>query len=307
MLGRYNYNHLRQAFESPNLALRELNRLYYRMRSSTDFNDSGVDIFAEDWDNLILLDACRYDLFRDESTLSGELDSRLSRGSATVEFLRGNLHGRKLHEVVYVTGNPQYYKFRNSIQASFHDTIHVWKGEGWNDEYGTVLPATMTEAALEAASQYPNKRLLIHYLQPHYPFLSDDFEPYRNGIEAAETNFWTKAMRGEQRIDPDLIWSGYRSNFKTVHTEILKLLESINGKTVVTSDHGNAIGERSFPFPIREWGHPRGIYIKELVEVPWLVISADDRRLITAEPPSQESKEVTEDIVSNRLSSLGYI
>jgi hypothetical protein len=43
--------------------------------------------------------------------------------------------------------------------------------EDWDDETGTVRAETRTNAALEAAERFPHKRLVVHYMQPHYPFV----------------------------------------------------------------------------------------------------------------------------------------
>jgi len=52
------------------------------------------------------------------------------------------------------------------MQTQFHGGFDIR-----NEEHRTVLPETMTEATLEAKRRYLNKRLLLHYLQPHAPFL----------------------------------------------------------------------------------------------------------------------------------------
>lgn len=62
----------------------------------------------EDWDNLVLLDACRYDQFERLNTISGVLENRISQGSSTFEFLTENIAGKKSHDTVYVTSNPIY-------------------------------------------------------------------------------------------------------------------------------------------------------------------------------------------------------
>ena len=65
------------------------------------------------------------------------------------------------------------------------------------------------------------------------------------------------------------------------------------------------VGERAFPIPIREWGHPRGIYTNGLVTVPWLVSENGERCEITA-GDSADSESVDEDVVADRLRDLGY-
>jgi hypothetical protein len=66
------------------------------------------------------------------------------------------------------------------------------------------------------------------------------------------------------------------------------------------------VGERAFPFPIREWGHPRGIYTEQLVKVPWLVDDTGPRRKVVTEAAESETSDVDEETVADRLKNLGY-
>lgn len=157
----YSLKRIRRAIDNPTRIGFEVNRLYHRRGYLRSYNPSGVDVFEEDWDSLIVLDTCRYDLFARRSTLPGTLEKRRSRGSGTVEFLHGNVADRDLRDTVYVTANPQLYRYRDELNAQFHEVIYVWMEDGWDEEYGTVLPETMTEYAREAAKRYPNKRLLF--------------------------------------------------------------------------------------------------------------------------------------------------
>ena len=83
-------------------------------------------------------------------------------------------------------------------------------------------------------------------------------------------------------------------------------MRELNGRTVVTADHSNMIGKRSLPIPIRDWSHPRGIYTKELVTVPWLVFENGPRWEIRAEEPTIQSDAVDDDAVADQLRHLGY-
>jgi hypothetical protein len=85
-----------------------------------------------------------------------------------------------------------------------------------------------------------------------------------------------------------------------------KLIERFDEKTVVTSDHGNMLGERASPFPKRFYGHPWGVRTDELVKIPWLVSKGERRKEIQSEPPeSKHSTEMTAE-VTQRLADLGY-
>ena len=50
----------------------------------------GVYVVDEEWDYLIILDACRYDTFKEINNLVGKLEYRYSRGSSTSECLQEN-------------------------------------------------------------------------------------------------------------------------------------------------------------------------------------------------------------------------
>jgi hypothetical protein len=265
---------------------------------------------AEDWDTLLLLDACRYDVFADHNTLAGTLESRISRGSSTREFLVGNLKHRECHDVVYVTASPMLYRNRSYINVSFHAEIDVWSQDGWDPQHQTVLPETMTERTRQVLNQFPNKRLFVHFIQPHYPFITTDEQPFDSKMafqDPKKSDCWDQMMKCELETTPEEIWDAYKSNLKRVLSSIRDLPEALGGKTVVTSDHGNMIGERAEPVPVKEWGHPHGIWTRELVKVPWFVTEHGERRDVTAEHPQKNDTNVTEEVVSSRLNDLGYI
>lgn len=305
----YSLSQLRRGFDSPNLFFRELNRLYHRRLNRRRYNTDGVDVFEEDWDTLVVLDACRYDVFSEYNTLPGRLGTRHSRGSSTTEFLLGNFGGKTLHDTVYVTANPQYRRNREMIGSELHAVIDVWAEDGWDEEEGTVLPETVTEYAQRAAEQYPKKRLVVHYMQPHYPFVGSDTEFDKGQLDGRRTdrrNVWNQLMEGDISLDRATVWELYVANLERALPHVETLLDALDGLTVVTADHGNMVGERAFPFPIREWGHPRGTYTKQLVRVPWLVHDDGPRRDIVAGQPEPTSEDVEEETVADRLKHLGY-
>lgn len=139
-----------------------------------------VEIMKEEWDYLIILDACRYDYFKKiwkkyfNKELSGELTKKISVGSATLQW-RNNSFNEYYDDVIYVSSNP----YINSIKPVkgflgseyFHKVYDVWK-YGWDAKRGTVLPVTVTNTTINALKSYKNKRIIIHYLQPHAPYLS---------------------------------------------------------------------------------------------------------------------------------------
>lgn len=298
---------LRRAVFHPILFVRHANRLYHRHFGKREYNPDGTDVLEEDWDSLLILDACRYDMFARCSELPGRLERRESKGSATTEFLTANFTGRDLRDTVYVTANPQLYQNRESIDVEFHDVINVWREAGWDEEYGTVLPETVTEYALRAAEKYPDKRLVVHYMQPHYPFIGSESDFDKNHLAGSRReNVWNQLLLGTLDIEREDIWNIYEGNLERALPYVETLLENLDGKTVVTADHGNMVGERAFPLPMHEWGHPRGIYTSELVHVPWLVHENGPRREVRIGKSENQTETVDQDVVADRLKQLGY-
>jgi hypothetical protein len=283
------------------LAAHHLNRLYYTLRNPNGYNSDGIDVFAEDWDNLLILDACRYDRFAEQSTLDGTLESRVSRASATREWVHANFTDRTLHDVVYVSANPNYRKVADEIGAEVHAYVDVWRDDTLVGEENTIVPPeTVTEHALDAAEQYPNKRLLVHYVQPHYPFIGP------TGEEHFDPTATLKEVSQKYDLTDGLLDRAYRENLDIVLDEAARLVEALDGKTVVSADHGELLGERLSPLPLRAYGHPNGVYVEELVRVPWLVHVSGNRREIVAEAPT-EREEVDDEALEEQLRNLGYV
>ncbi len=223
---------------------------------------SGIDIPAADWDNLIVLDACRYDAFEQVNTIPGQLEKVTSRASKTEEWVKKNFSGDH-SDIVYVSGNPHVsekkYDFAgynvDALDGSehFHDCITAFLDD--DSGKGVVLPETVTAYAEDAAEQYPDKRLVAHYMQPHIPFIGKPQITWEtDGIDQLADFF-----RQPQS------WEAYLGNLERVLDNVEGLLDSLEGRTVITADHGEAFGEKGI------YGHRHGVYIKELVEVPWFV------------------------------------
>ncbi len=270
---------------------------------------------SEDWDNLLILDACRYDMFADRIDLDGELQSRISLGSSSEEFLERNFASGEFHDTVYINSNPYIHRL-NLDEGTFHAVIDCISD--WDTELQTVTPETVAQAAVDAHETHSEKRLIVHFMQPHAPFIGeigqnmvgggwtmdDEGEPHRD-IET-EPGIWNQLRDGTADVDLERVWKAYMENLDVVLAEVTDLLETLDGKSVITADHGNFVGERLSPIPSRQkYGHPYGVHAEELVKVPWFVIEGDGRREVQAEPPV-EQETVDEEIVDERLEALGY-
>lgn len=290
----YQLSQLRRAIKNPGEALTELNRRYHTRGS--EYNTDGVDVFAEDWDTLVILDACRFDEFERLAEFPGTLRSQVSRGATSAEFVRGNFANRQLHDVVYVSANGWFPKLRDDINAEVHEFVLVERDavEGL-----TSRPETVTDRAIEAAEEYPNKRHVVHYMQPHQPYLGPMGEKLTFGSTLAETVERNDLSRGD-------VLRAYRENLQLGLDAVERLVDAIDGKTVISADHGEHLGERERPLPVRFYGHMEGLYTNELVDVPWHVLESGQRRRIVAEEPDEDRTSIDIDAVEQNLRNLGY-
>lgn len=307
----YSLSQIKKGVQNPRLAKNHLFNKFWKKGSRVSrqiLNRNDPPIPDRDWDNLLLLDACRYDLFRDNNTLPGELEPYYSIASNTAEYVRKTFKNKKFPEIVCVTSTPKYYK--PNVEDSFHDIIHVWEDD-WSEKYGTVLPEVMNERILEVTEKYPHKRILAHYIPPHQPFIGETGQKIPHGgrfsggvreFDMDSPNMWD-AIRNN-RYEIERVQQAYKENLQIILPKIEDILDDLQGKTVVTSDHGNVFGRLS------EWkvvGHPPETHIKPLIKVPWLVYENGGRKNIQKGQIGSKSADMDESEIKERLADLGYV
>lgn len=282
--------------------------------------EESIDVMDEDWDTLVVLDACRADLFEQHADISKFDDYRreISSGSTTLEWVKQNFAGREFGDTVYITTNPYV-----SLAAgdAFHELVELWVDE-FDDKLNTVPPERVVETADHVHDEYPDKRVVVHFMQPHHPFITApeiqfdgwhvaEYDEWRENTEQAGSTSegtgigtpWEALAKGV--VNWDDVWNAYGENLDIALEAVDDLLQAIDGKVVITSDHGNMLGERTFPLPLRVYGHPVGIRNRELVEVPWAVVQQGDRRTLYEEETASTGSD-DKGTVEDRLEALGY-
>ncbi|MFB6072459.1 MAG: hypothetical protein ABEJ88_05765 [Halobacterium sp.] len=280
-------------------------RTYFAARPRTGSPDPVLDA---DWDLLVVLDACRADVFR-EVVRDGDYDSlsadgtAVSPGSTSREWLAsvfGDASDDAVEDVTYVTGNP--YTTRVLDADRFAAVDDVWQRH-WDDDLGTIPPRPLTNAAIRAGRQQSDGRLVVHYMQPHFPSVVAE-DNHGGGVALDDwgdqpMSVWEELRFGKRR--PEAVWAAYRRNLEAVLDDVELLLENVDAESaVVTADHGNAFGEYHI------YGHPGGVGIPALREVPWCETTAVDDA--THDPPAEDDADgdADEDVIDDRLESLGY-
>ena len=272
-------------------------------------SNKGLNVLDLDWNHLVILDACRCDMFKRiykklfPSTI--EFKCITSSASSTMEFIRKNLNDnieKKLKDVVFVNSNPMIdHVLGSRLKKLFYKYIPVWR-KHWDSKIGTVRPKDTYYVALRAYIRNPGKRMIIWFLQPHYPYVDKRF----NHINALGRKFMNKALHYDAssnnlltlvkivknllrkgylcagipdriceytRQAPSEIIKAYIANLFLVLCYVKKLTEILPGRIVITSDHGEAFGEPlSKLLPLRVYGHPSRIWISSLALIPYLLV-----------------------------------
>jgi len=129
-----------------------------------------------DWDILIILDAMRYDYFSAiyKFFFNGFLKLTISPSYYTAGWIKATFGDLYLDDTIYLSANP-VINSRVPIEGfyakeHFYEIIDVWN-YCWDEEIGTVHPFHTTEIASEIIKLYPENRHIIHYIQPHAPYL----------------------------------------------------------------------------------------------------------------------------------------
>ncbi|EMA44816.1 hypothetical protein [Halococcus saccharolyticus] len=265
----------------------------------------GVNVYDREWDVLIVLDACRVDLLRevaDEYAFVSGVESVGSVGSMSEEWMVKTFtteYAAETRETAYVTGNAFSAEVLDA--ADFQVLDEVWH-YGWDDELGTVPPDPVTDRAIAVGREYAPDFLIVHYMQPHHPFVGtegvDSFAADPFGRDGGETV--VDALR-KGKIDRETFWSAYRDTLRTVLDQVELLLRNLDADTVaITADHGDAIGE---------WGiydHPAGCLHPVVKNVPWVKTSATDLGEYDPSITPQSSSASSENVEA-RLQQLGYL
>ena len=267
------------------------------------------DTLKTDWKYLIILDACRYDYFKKQYKhfLKGKLEPRKTPASYTQKWLQKTFT-QHYPDIIYIS--PIF--FCNSIKSlhkngfngknHFYQVIDAWK-QGWDNQYGTVPPWYIYRKAIQTTIKHPNKKIVIHFLQPHAPYLT--IKPKIKTTRQTPNNKKTTQIKKtlikktssiyHQLLGTETLWKtikllglpprtnmeetwrmigtqgikqAYQKNLQLVLFFTQKLNQHLPpGKIIITADHGELLGEKKY------WGHgdPKP-HLPELMTVPWMEV-----------------------------------
>lgn len=280
----------------------------------------GTPIWEREWDLLIVLDACRWDLFREVAPafefVPDEFDAVYSPASHSEEWLEVHTEARyrsEMRRTALVSGNINTC-WKERFREGWGYLDEVWR-RGWDDDEGTVPARAVTDATIdyvrERAAETPAGRTIAWYFQPHRPFVPVDwsdgfaFERLTDRDRDIEQPNEFKLYR-EGEISRERLWRGYAANLRYVLEEVGVLLRNVDAeRAVITADHANLLGECGV------YEHPRDFPHPALRRVPWVPVTATDERTRVPSTETEHTADTDADgpsdaEIESRLQALGY-
>lgn len=285
----------------------------------------GTNVFEEEWDLLILLDTCRVDALRevaDEYDFLTDVGELVSVGSSSPEWIARTFtteYTDEIERTAYLTCNgnaeavlekdspatdPGYlshgllrrFDYVDADTLGRLEKLWCYEPPGEEGPYGHVEgptpPRYLTERAIDVGRNHSFDRMILHYHQPHNPYISKAMEEGRELLD----------YEMHYRLNPERAWESYLADLRYVLDDVELLLDNIDAeRVVITSDHGEAFGEYGI------YGHPIGSLHPHVRTVPWAVTTASDEGTHTPETPRpSESEDALDQDVDKTLEALGY-
>jgi len=288
----------------------------------------GSNVFEEDWDLLVILDACRVDALREvqaEYDFLNDIDEMWSVGGTSKEWIEQTFRQKYSEEIsntAYVTGNP----FSNTLlgkrkKLEYGVTAGTWvRSNDWTnllikdttvdpEQIGHIEPLwgdtgvafsdsqkpdAVMDYTIQAARTLDSDRLIAHFMQPHSPYFSTS-RNYED-LEEYEQKPFEFLKKGEK----EKVWGAYIDNLRYVLDYMEVLIENFDGSIVLTADHGELMGDHGMYYHMPGNPHPK------LKKVPWVRIEGSDK--YTYEPDvALKGRKNTQEVSDEQLEALGYI
>ncbi len=289
----------------------------------------GTNIFDREWDVLIILDTCRVDAMQEvknEYSFINDIDTVTSVGGSTFEWTARTFdkqHINQIKDTVLINGQNSVYQVLGEKQQQtnekhllfralrFYPTVEItelkkhepvfkykrWGGQGPTNLTAKTPPRYVTERAIETSRQNNHDRLIIHYLQPHSPWVANALKEDRD-LNEYEDDWWGYLTKTG---DVETVWQSYLDDLRYVLDDIELLLENIAAeKVVISADHGEAFGEYGI------LGHKIGSIHPKIRKVPWVVTTGEDTQSYTPDTEEPTISDVSREELNRQLRALGY-
>lgn len=229
------------------------------------------EFFEGDTRALILFDACRYDFFEEmySEYFRGRLFKCWNGGyTFTHDWFAAHCRGN-LNCTLYTpapVGVMNWVRER-TVNGAYYDPKKHFKrilsylDIGFDYKKGSTYPKTINDAVFK----YPDDKMFIRYLQPHAPYIGKPPLPWSKGPGTIIEKVKAKMASGELTIGK--LKEAYKGNLRLAFEGAVELVKRLDGKFVITADHGEALGERGYLLHARSYPN-----LPCLCHVPWFEV-----------------------------------
>lgn len=281
----------------------------------------GTNIYDLEWDVLLILDTCRIDAIKEiepEYEFISGVNKIISVGSTSNEWMANtftNDYINIINNTAYISANgyssrvfedrlypeihmdskqrpPAWTKDDICYPDDFYLLDQVWRYAP-QDSPGHTLPEYVMDRAVAVNRSTDADRLIVHFNQPHAPYIANAIKENRELQPYEESPF--EALRdGESKSK---VWNAYIDNLRMVLDKVEILLQNISAdKVAISADHGEAFGEWGI------YGHLPGLIHPHVKRVPWVTTSASDTGNYNPTVEPEDTERDTEE----HLRALGY-
>ncbi|MHA1627094.1 MAG: hypothetical protein ACTSYT_04350 [Candidatus Asgardarchaeia archaeon] len=170
------------------------------------------------------------------------------------------------YDFTYVSAHPAVNSKGISVRGykatkHFRHIVDVWD-YGWDGNLRTVPPLSVNEAVLNNLAD----RMLVHYVQPHGPYIGATKLPLPKSPGRAPEEFIVEKVK-EGEISLEKFRRAYRDNLRFCLEYVKRLIYRLpHEHIIITSDYGELLGEYGL------FLHPPKLCTSILRKVPWLKI-----------------------------------
>jgi len=290
-------NGIRRPQQIPSYILGKLKE-YPHLRKATN-------VYERDWDLLILLDCARPDMMRevkDEYEFLHSVEELTSVGSCSMQWMDNTFtrnYNEEIKSTLHITSNTSSEAYLSDKPFQFLE--EVWR-DGWDEEIGTIPAQEVTDRAIYHMRESDAKRNIVHYMQPHLPFvtrpdINSNVVTTRGVVGRGK---YLGGLHKEEGYSKEELWKATLENLRYVLDSVEVLISNVDADlAIISADHGEAFGEQGI------WNHPCRTYIDCLIQVPWCPTSAIDSG---NHNPDYEPTATNKDNMSldDKLEALGY-
>jgi len=211
------------------------------------------------WNIMVVLDGCRYDYFKEVNFIPGTL-LKVFNGNCvdTITWYKKHFFNKKHEDIVLIHGKY----FVEKAEEYFYKCYPMW-------DYDTMLNIDQQIKYVEyCLKEIEDKRVLIHFLQPHLPFCNPEGrkfleEEIKTSLKGKPEDY-TKVTNYCRKYGWERLKELYKKEIRYI---LSKIYYSNINPDVITSDHGVRLGEDNI--------FRHNVVHPAVVNVPYLIVRKD--------------------------------